>query len=299
MLRTLHDLRSLTHLAVCGGVYYLALSQSLLWILPAGFLAVHAVSIAHNHVHLPMFRLRALNVALETVLQVLCGMPQLFWKVHHVRRHHPHPWEEADWSSPYGFDHAHAPLDEISPRYFRWTYLPLFVCESIVEILRHRRPAELKGLAWVMIVYVGSAAAISWYFGPLRWLAVFGYCYFNCGMGLASLNYVQHWACYRGTGTHLAWTFTCPIHNALTYNSGYHYLHHLQPGLHWSELPRAHREDSSYTRPDLIENGLFPGYRGSRGMQAWLDEQRRAQQAALWASETEQPRERSAISTAV
>jgi fatty acid desaturase len=32
------------------------------------------------------------------------------------------------------------------------------------------------------------------------------------------------------------------LYNAMSWNLGYHTAHHVQPGLHWSELPRFHEE---------------------------------------------------------
>jgi fatty acid desaturase len=271
MLRNRRDLIALAHLALCWWLLYMALAHGLPWVLLATFAAVHAVAIAHNHAHVPLFRGRLPNALTDLVLQATTGIPQLFWHGHHLRRHHAAPWTEHDWSSPYSFDEAAPPSRPVSQRYFARTYLPLFVCESLVETLRRRRPRELRRLALSAAGFLVPALLLGWWFGPLRCLLVFGLVYFKCGAGLGYLNYLQHWACYRGDGEHWAWTFTCRIHNFLTYNSGYHMLHHVKPGLHWSELPAAHRADPGYTRPDLVEDGLFPGYRGPRGRQAWLD----------------------------
>jgi fatty acid desaturase len=262
-------------------MYYLALSCSPLFAMPAAFLAGHAVAIAHNHAHLPLFRFRWLNLLMDFVLQATVGIPQLFWERHHLHRHHRGPWTEVDWSSPYSFDGAASPERPVSRAYFCWTYLPLFLCESLVEVLRRRRRRELGRLLLSALAVVAVAIALCSAFGPWRWLFVFGMSYVLCGKELGWLNYLQHWACYRGDGRHWAWTFTCRLHNLLTYNSGYHLLHHLRPTLHWSQLPAAHRADPSYTHPELIETGLFPGYRGRCGCRHWLDEKWALQEKAL------------------
>jgi fatty acid desaturase len=240
-------------------------------VLPAALVASHAVAIQHNHAHVPIFRFRVLNRLMDLVLHLITGMPQLFWQSHHLRRHHGEPEAEFDWSSTYSFRDARRVSRPIDWVYYRLTFLPLFHAESLAEMLRRRHRGEMSRFLLLMAAFAASSAALAWAFGPWRWLVVFGVAYFHCGTALGSLNYLQHFACYRADGKHWAWTFTSPLHNFLTYNNGYHMLHHLRPGLHWSEMPAAHRADPSYTPADLVENGLFPGYRGPRGTRAWLD----------------------------
>jgi fatty acid desaturase len=281
ILRNRHDLRTLAHLAVCWSLNYLALAHSLWWAIPAVMASSMTVAIAHNHFHLPIFRVRVLNRLLDLLLHLTQGIPQVVWQAHHLRRHHVAPQTDLDWSSTYAFREAAPPSRPISWRYYRLTYLPLFLAETLIDVLRRRRRAELTR----MLVQAGSFAAVSaalaWAFGPWRWLALFVPTYLTCGTGLGSLNYLQHWACHRADGKHWAWTFTCPIHNFLTYNAGYHMLHHLKPGLHLSEMPAVHQADPSYTPADLVENGLFPGFRGARGTQAWFAAKLEAQNRRL------------------
>jgi fatty acid desaturase len=281
ILRNNHDIRTLAHLAVCWLLYYLALAHSLWWVVPAVLVASFTVAIAHNHTHLPIFRQRALNRLMDLVLHLTQGIPQVAWQAHHLRRHHAAPLTDYDWSSTYSFRDTAPPSRPVGRAYYNLTFLPLLLAETLVEVLRRRRRPELTRL----LVQAGSFAAVSatlaWAFGPWRCLAVFGPAHVICGIGLGSTNFLQHWACYRGDGKHWAWTFTCPIHNGLSYNAGYHMLHHLKPGLHWSELPAVHRADPSYTPADLVETGLFPGYRGLRGSRAWLDARLEAQNRRL------------------
>jgi fatty acid desaturase len=281
ILRNVYDIRALAHLATCAGLNYLALAHSLWWVIPAAVVGAHAVAIQHNHAHVPMFRFRVLNRLMDLVLHLTTGMPQMFWHGHHLRRHHGAPEEEYDWSSSYSFRDAKRVSRPIDYVYYCLTFLPIFHAESLVEMLRRRHRGEMTRFLLLLAAFAAVSAALAWTFGPWRWLALIGVVYFHCGTALGSMNYLQHFGCYRADGKHWAWTFTCPIHNFLTYNNGYHLLHHLKPGLHWSEMPAVHRADPSYTPADLVENGLFPGYRSRRGWQAWLDTKLEAQNRRL------------------
>jgi fatty acid desaturase len=268
-LRYPRDLQMLAHLALAAGCYWLALVHSLLWTPLAVFVGMHVVPIGHNHAHLPVFRTRWANEVLDGVIVVLSGVPLAFWRVHHLASHHRFTWEEGDWSSPFSFSGTKAPYEPIGYRYYQLTYLPLFCSHSALHILRGRNPRLMRSFLTTSLVFVLASALIVAGVGVWRWLAVMGVGYAAGGMMLGAANYFEHWSSYRA-GEYLAWTFTCPIHNFLNYNIGYHLLHHQQPTLHWSLLRRVHEENPSSWVPELIEGGLFPGYRGARRSREWF-----------------------------
>lgn len=282
LLRHWRDVQTLAHIALCLACYYLALAHSWFWVI--GATALSTVAIAHNHAHVPIFRARWLNWLMDVVLQATNGLPQMFWKFHHLQRHHPHPWGERDWSSPFAYRTAESPSRPVGRTYFCWTYMPIFISQSFVELIRRARPREIAQFVATSLALAALYAALVREFGARQCLLVFAFTYWRAGIALGNTNYLQHWACYRNDGEHWAWTFTGKWINFLAYNQGYHLLHHLKPSLHWSELAAEHRRDPSYTVPELIEDGLYPPLRGRKGYQAWLDD-KLAQQAARLAGE--------------
>jgi fatty acid desaturase len=45
--------------------------------------------------------------------------------------------------------------------------------------------------------------------------------------------------------------FTGALFNLLTFNAGYHTVHHDQPGAHWSTHPEAHARIAHHIHPEL------------------------------------------------
>jgi fatty acid desaturase len=72
-------------------------------------------------------------------------------------------------------------------------------------------------------------------------------------------NYVQHIETDSGSEFGHSRNFTGWFLNLCLFNNGYHTVHHLKPGLHWSLTPRAHAEVvHKIPRRLLVENfGTF------------------------------------------
>jgi hypothetical protein len=66
-----------------------------------------------------------------------------------------------------------------------------------------------------------------------------------------TLNLLQHDGCDGDDKYNFARNFTSPILNFFCYNNGYHGIHHVHPGLHWSELKHAHKAE---VKPSLHPN---------------------------------------------
>jgi beta-carotene hydroxylase len=275
MIHRRADLRQLGHLAVTVAAFALCYEVSVLFVPLAVLCAVRAVATAHNHVHTPIFRAHWLNVCTELLLQQVTGFPGFGWKYHHLMSHHQFPWTERDYSSPYRFDSASHPASPVTLRYYRLTYLPVFWCESVLCVLQRAKRAELIQFIAAVAVFAGGHLALIAAYNPWTWLITTFAAYAWCGRALGMSNYFQHWACIvpdDPSAPFDAWTFTDVRYNRFSFNQGYHMLHHVHPSLHWSDLPEAHARDASYTRPELIESGRFPGLRSQADQVKWLEE---------------------------
>lgn len=270
MLRHPMDRWTVVHVAATAAAFGAAWGHSLAWSPVAVFFGSHLIAVEHNHAHLSVFRPRLANRVFDLVLVALCGIPMFAWRRHHLARHHVHTWTERDWSSPFRFRDAAAPDRPVGYRRYQLAYLPRFVGCSLRDIARRRHPRQVlsAGLELGVAVVVHSGVALI--FGPLAWALTVGATTAVSGLALGAVNYFEHYGCHDSGDRHLAWTFLCPLHNRLSYNSGYHLLHHERPRLHWSELPAAHRADDRYAPADLVETGRFPGYRSPAARRRWF-----------------------------
>jgi fatty acid desaturase len=79
--------------------------------------------------------------------------------------------------------------------------------------------------------------------------------------GIVSINFIQHDGCDEAHPVNHSRTFIGPLINWLTFNNGYHTIHHMEPGLHWSLLPAEHVK--------RVKPGLHPGLE-QRSMPVYL-----------------------------
>ncbi|KAF4334958.1 amino-acid oxidase [Fusarium beomiforme] len=88
---------------------------------------------------------------------------------------------------------------------------------------------------------------------------------------ILSINFLQHDGCDMSSKYNFARNFTGKTLNYLCFNNGYHTVHHLYPGLHWSVLPQKHQElisphiasslESSNILLYMWKSFIYPGIR--------------------------------------
>ncbi len=74
---------------------------------------------------------------------------------------------------------------------------------------------------------------------------------------ILSLNMLQHYRCEPDSKYNHSRNFTGPILNFLFLCNGYHTVHHISPGLHWSLLPREHSKIAHHINPLLIHSNIL------------------------------------------
>jgi fatty acid desaturase len=76
--------------------------------------------------------------------------------------------------------------------------------------------------------------------------------------GIISINFLQHDGCDPDSEHNHSRNFVGRFVNWITFNNGYHGMHHEKPGLHWSLLPEAHRVHlHPHIHPSLEQKSLL------------------------------------------
>ena len=72
------------------------------------------------------------------------------------------------------------------------------------------------------------------------------------------MNLLQHDGCDENSEWNGSRNFVGKLVNFWTYNNGYHTIHHIEPGLHWSLLPAEHaKRVAPFIHPNLDQPSLL------------------------------------------
>lgn len=199
--------------------------------------------VAHNFLHLPFFRPRALNVAFSIGNSLLIGVPQTLYKHHHLNHHRgnsDYPGTDGrtrDLSSIYRFSTVPRRAEPL------WRYALLSPLRSDVQPLiatarAHGEgalaAAELAAMAAFVAVIVWASPAFAvqvylpvWYFGQVAAYAE---------------NYVEHAGATPGHRQADSVSCYAGWYNRVWFNNGYHQEHHWRPQVHWTRVPELRDE---------------------------------------------------------
>src|SRR5262249_10925388 len=103
---------------------------------------------------------------------------------------------------------------------------------------------------WLLYPLVALAVALR----PATFLAFTLPIWIAGGALFLAVNFLQHDGCDPESDTAHSRDFTGWLTNIIFFNAGYHTVHHLHPGRHWSRLAAEHRHrlgGRAAARPDL------------------------------------------------
>jgi fatty acid desaturase len=210
--------------------------------------------LVHNQAHLPLWRGRICNYLYECWLLLLRGDGVWAWRPTHIANHHRFENRQGD----------HLRTDRAGTSHHLGVWLTgvvigltLYIGAALRElgIMLVRAPGRAAGILLqlaLLTIFLGG----SWWADPVRafWLIVvpqaFGI------LAMIATAYPQHHGCEADHPFRLARDFTGPLNNVLHFNHGFHTVHHLDPALHWSEWPAAHRAIADRLDPRLEEPSL-------------------------------------------
>ena len=225
--------------------------------------------ITHNTLHTPVFRQRWANKAFQVVLTCAYGFPVSEYVPGHNLSHHKHTQKRADLMRT---SKVRSRFQLLNAAMFfpRVAFDILFENYRYVGMMKKKMPNWYRQLQIEMFFGWGTKLvlfAIDW---KKALLFVFVPHLFAV-WGITSVNYVQHDGADEDHPYNHSRNFVGKIFNWFTFNNGYHGIHHVHPGLHWSLTAKAHEEElHPHIHPALEQKSLaiylfrtfiFPGTR--------------------------------------
>lgn len=263
MLRFRADIRTLAFVAF----YYVFLTTS--WIygwrspwLIAGLTVGLALTswicavITHNTLHSPVFRNRLLNKAFQVALTCAYGFPVSEYVPGHNLSHHKHTQKNADLMRT---SKVRSRIQLVNAAlFFPRVAFDIFTENyRYVGMMKRAMPNWYRQLLIEMVFGWGTKIA----FLIIDWRKALLFVFLPhlfAVWGITSVNFVQHDGCDEDHPYNHSRNFVGRVFNFITFNNGFHGIHHVHPGLHWSLTPAAHEKElHAHIHPALEQKSLF------------------------------------------
>lgn len=205
-----------------------------------------AATIAHNTVHCPVFKNRTLNRVFQVWVTLSYGFSVSEFVPGHNLSHHKFTQQPRD-------------LMRTDRMRFGWNLLNLLLFAVPVGYrvtrsnMRYAREWKDRRKAWYRQFLIETY--LTWGLKAALLLVDWRKCllfvvvpHLFAVWGITTINFLQHDGCDPHSEINGSRNFTSPILNFFTCNNGYHTIHHIEPGLHWSLLPAAH---AARVRPEM------------------------------------------------
>jgi fatty acid desaturase len=210
------------------------------WVTVLCLSAWYCAIVAHNTVHCAVFTKRWMNRAFQVWVSLSYGFPISEYIPGHNLSHHRYMQMRED-------------VMRTTKVRFRWNLLNLLFFFPVVTpaILRGNARFKLlrgpKALAWHRQFMLEAIVVWSVKVGLLlldwrKALVFLVVPHLFANFGIVTINLLWHDGCDAEHPYNHSRNFISPLLNFLTVNNGYHGMHHIEPGLHWSLLPQAYAE---------------------------------------------------------
>jgi fatty acid desaturase len=211
--------------------------------------------IAHNTVHCPVFKQRTLNKLFQVWVSLSYGFPISDYVPGHNLSHHRYTQKRED-------------VMRTTHVRFGWNLLNLLLFMPMVtpgilrgnarfkEVLGERAKPWKRQLVLEAVV-VWSVKVVCLLLDPMKALLYVFLPHLFANWGIVTVNFLQHDGCDPDHAVNHSRNFVGKVFNWFTLNNGFHGIHHMQPGLHWSLTAAAHAERvAPYIDPALDQKSL-------------------------------------------
>ena len=264
MLRYRADLRTLAFIAsyflliLLGFGSSLSLLQTVGLMLMLSILSFLCAVITHNTVHTPIWYSKTLNRVTQIILTLTYGHPVSAYVPGHNLSHHMHTQTAKDLMRTSKLRYKWNLLNQLL---FAWTVGPtIFLANWQFAKKAYREdPAWFRQFTLETIAYI-SYLSLALVLDVQKFILFVVIPHQFAAWGIMGINYVQHDGCHASHSYNHSRNFTGRLINWLTFNNGYHGIHHMHPDLHWSLLPEVHNKElKPFIHPNLDQNN-FPKY---------------------------------------
>ena len=219
------------------------------------YFSVAAAILAHNHNHVRMWRSRALNHLTDVWITLFYGFPLFVWIPTHNKNHHRFNNTKPDYTHTWRFWEANNLLTLLAYPTISAFYQqpPIVRYLTSQSSLNRRQFYACVSQILCLIAWVAAALIIDWRKALL-------YVVLPQQVSLITvlfLNYLQHVHADEEDEWNHSRNMTGKLLNFMMFNNGYHTVHHLQPGLHWSLTPAEHHRLAHNIDPSLNERSLL------------------------------------------
>ena len=250
MLRYACDIR-----VILSEVFYFALSaaawshwDSLSWpialaiVFVCSMFSFFGATITHNCIHVPMWTQHWMNSLWQVVLSLTYGWPVSALIPGHNLSHHKFTNTQKDAMRP----------DKMQYTANIWNYVcfPLATVRVIAKYdseymddqRKKGRPIWTQYLIEACVFY--PLQVLLFCMSPTKYLWIVFIPQLYAKFQIIAMNILQHDGCptpEQSKYNHSR-NFVGSITNFFTFNNGYHAIHHIHPGWHWSRLKDAHEK---------------------------------------------------------
>ncbi len=226
------------------------------WVGVTSVFSFFCAVITHNTIHVPVFEERGWNRLFQYVISVCYGHPVSAFVPGHNLSHHLHTQSRRD-------------VMRTTKARFKWNLLNQLLFMPVLSqaitnadfqyarAMRIERPRWFAQWVreWVFFLSVmGTLLVLD--FWKFLFIAMIPHLY--AAWGIIGINFIQHDGTDQAHPFNNARNVVGRIVNWWTFNNGFHGIHHVKPGLHWSLLPEAHaKEIAPYIHPNLDQASLL------------------------------------------
>ena len=217
--------------------------------LPVCALSLALGPVAHNHSHGGTWKGKWADQIHTWVVTVAYGYPIFVWVPTHLQNHHIYGNRPGDETATWRY----------TDRNHTWMALIYFPVSAYYQgrlvnaLLGSYWRKNKKKFATVISEYVvwGAVVATALFVDWRSALLFLGVPYFIALWSVHFFNYVQHVGCDWEGKYNQSRNFTGPYLNFWLFNNGFHTVHHLKAGAHWSSSKERHDAIADQIHPAL------------------------------------------------